>query len=78
MIGSSATFGKGSVQLVFDLRDGSSVHVTSARWYTPDRHQIDQAGLTPEIVVEVTQDAIDNGIDQVLLRAVEELQNGNE
>ena len=78
MMGSSATFGKGSVQLVFDLRDGSSVHVTSARWYTPDRHQIDQAGLTPEIVVEVTQDAIDNGIDQVLLRAVEELQNGNE
>jgi carboxyl-terminal processing protease len=78
MIGSSDTFGKGSVQLVFDLSDGSSVHVTSARWYTPDRHQIDQQGLTPEIVVEVTQDAIDNGIDQVLLRAVEELQNGNE
>jgi carboxyl-terminal processing protease len=78
LIGSSDTFGKGSVQLVFDLSDGSSVHVTSARWYTPDRHQIDQQGLTPEIVVEVTQDAIDNGIDQVLLRAVEELQNGNE
>lgn len=78
LIGSSDTFGKGSVQLVFDLSDGSSVHVTSARWYTPERHQIDQQGLTPEIVVEVTQDAIDNGIDQVLLRAVEELQNGNE
>lgn len=76
MIGSSATFGKGSVQLVFDLSDGSSVHVTSARWYTPDRHQIDQQGLAPEIVVEITQEAIDNGIDQVLLRAVEELQNG--
>lgn len=76
MIGSSATFGKGSVQLVFDLSDGSSVHVTSARWYTPDRHQIDQQGLMPEIVVEITQEAIDNGIDEVLLRAVEELQNG--
>ena len=76
MIGSSATFGKGSVQLVFDLSDGSSVHVTSARWYTPDRHQIDQQGLAPEIVVEITQEAIDNGIDQVLLRAIEELQNG--
>jgi carboxyl-terminal processing protease len=78
MIGSSGTFGKGSVQLVFDLSDGSSVHVTSARWYTPDRHQIDQQGLMPDILVEVTQDAIDNGLDQVLLRAVEELQNGNE
>lgn len=77
MIGPSDTFGKGSVQLVFDLSDGSSVHVTSARWFTPDRNQIDQQGLAPEIVVEITQDAIDNGIDQVLLRAVEELQNGN-
>lgn len=77
LIGSSDTFGKGSVQLVFDLSDGSSIHVTSARWYTPDRHQIDQQGLTPEITVELTQEAIDNGIDEVLLRAVEELQDGN-
>lgn len=77
LIGSSGTFGKGSVQLVFDLSDGSSVHVTSARWYTPNRHQIDQQGLTPEVLVELTQEAIDNGIDEVLQRAVEELQNGN-
>jgi carboxyl-terminal processing protease len=76
LVGSSGTFGKGSVQLVFDLSDGSSVHVTSARWFTPDHHQIDQQGLSPDILVEVTQEAIDNGIDEVLLRAVEELQNG--
>ncbi len=74
LVGSSATFGKGSVQLVFDLSDGSSVHVTSARWYTPDRHQIDQQGLQPDVVVEVTQEGIDNGRDEVLERAVEELQ----
>lgn len=76
LVGSGGTFGKGSVQLVFDLSDGSSVHVTSARWFTPDRHQIDQQGLSPDIWVEITQEAIDNGIDEVLLRAVEELQNG--
>jgi carboxyl-terminal processing protease len=71
------TFGKGSVQLVYDLSDGSSIHVTSARWFTPDRHQLDQQGLTPDIVVEITQEAIDNGRDEVLNRAIDYLQRGN-
>jgi carboxyl-terminal processing protease len=70
------TFGKGSVQLVFDLSDGSSVHVTSARWFTPDRHQLDQQGLEPDIPVEITQEAIDNGRDELLNQAIEYLQNG--
>lgn len=68
------SFGKGSVQLVFDLSDGSSVHVTSARWLTPDHHQIDKQGLQPDIAVEITQEAIDNGRDEILNRAVEFLQ----
>ncbi len=70
------TFGKGSVQLVYDLSDGSSVHVTASRWLTPDRHQIDQKGLSPDILVEIPQDAIDSGRDVVLERAVDYLQNG--
>lgn len=78
MLIGSQTFGKGSVQLVYDLSDGSSVHVTSSRWYTPDRHQIDQRGLTPDIPVEMTQQAIDAGRDVVLERAVEYLQSGND
>ena len=73
----SPTYGKGSVQLVYDLSDGSSVHVTSSRWFTPNRHQIDQQGLQPDIVVEVTQEAIDAGRDDVLSRAIDYLQNGN-
>jgi carboxyl-terminal processing protease len=75
LIGDQQTYGKGSVQLVYDLSDGSSVHVTSARWFTPNRHQIDQQGLQPDILVEVTQEALENGIDQVLNRAVEFLEN---
>lgn len=71
------SYGKGSVQLVFDLSDGSSVHVTSARWFTPNRHQIDQQGLEPDIPVEITQEAIDTGRDDTLLRAIAYLQNGN-
>jgi carboxyl-terminal processing protease len=74
LIGSGPTYGKGSVQLVYDLSDGSSVHVTSSRWFTPDRHQIDQQGLQPDVLVEVTQDDIDNGRDAVLQRAIEEFQ----
>lgn len=71
------TFGKGSVQLVFDLSDGSSVHVTSARWLTPDHQQLDQTGLEPDIPIEVTQDDIDNGRDPALTRAVQFLQEVN-
>ncbi len=71
----ATSFGKGSVQLVYDLSDGSSVHVTSARWYTPDRRELDQNGLEPDIVVELTQEAIDAGRDETLLRAIEYLQS---
>lgn len=74
LVGSTPTFGKGSVQLVYDLSDGSSVHVTASRWYTPDRHQLDQQGLNPDILVTVTQEDIDNGRDAVLNQAVMELQ----
>lgn len=74
LIGNSKTFGKGSVQLVFDLTDGSSVHVTSARWLTPNRQQLDQTGLEPDVLVEVTQEDIDAGRDPVLEQAVAYLQ----
>ncbi len=74
LIGHEKSFGKGSVQLVFDLDDGSSVHVTSARWFTPERTQLDGEGLEPDIEVELTQEAIDNGRDEVLKRAMELLR----
>lgn len=47
-----ATFGKGSVQLIFELADGSSLHITSARWLTPDRQTLDGSGLTPDVLVD--------------------------
>lgn len=73
LVGNEPTFGKGSVQSVFDLSDGSSVHVTSARWLTPNGTQLDGEGLELDIAVEVTQDALDNGRDEVLDRAIKEL-----
>jgi carboxyl-terminal processing protease len=67
------TFGKGSVQLIFDLRDGSSLHVTAARWYTPDRHQLDGVGLIPNLIVEAGPD---DGMDVQLERAATLLRSG--
>ncbi|MCB0202674.1 MAG: S41 family peptidase [Caldilineae bacterium] len=52
------TYGKGSVQLIRDLSDGSSVHVTVARWQTPNGHEINGVGLTPDIEA-LHQDDID-------------------
>lgn len=71
----TTTFGKGSVQLVYDLSDGSSVHVTSARWYTPNRHQLDQQGLEPDVFVETSADALTENRDEILEAAIYFLQN---
>jgi len=46
------TFGKGSVQTVFPLEDGSGLRLTTALYYTPSGHSIQEVGITPEIVIE--------------------------
>jgi carboxyl-terminal processing protease len=58
------TYGKGSVQMIRGLSDGSTIHVTIARWYTPNGHQIDSVGIKPDIVSELEDDQlIKLGID---------------
>lgn len=47
------TFGKGSVQLILELDDGSSLHVTSSRWQTPKGKMLDGFGLQPDLTVPV-------------------------
>jgi carboxyl-terminal processing protease len=64
------TFGKGSVQITEELSDKSGLQVTIRRWYTPNDHQIDGQGLTPDIVVEVTEEDLQAGRDPQLERAV--------
>jgi carboxyl-terminal processing protease len=70
------TFGKGSVQQVYDLSDDSSLHVTVARWLTPNRHQIDGEGLTPTIEVAITEEDRQAGTDPQLEQAIQYLQQG--
>jgi carboxyl-terminal processing protease len=64
------TYGKGSVQNVIPLSDGSSLHVTVAEWLTPKGRQITGQGLQPEVVVELTDDDAANGRDPQLDRAI--------
>jgi carboxyl-terminal processing protease len=45
------TYGKGTVQQIYRLSDESSLHVTAAEWFTPDRIQLDGKGLEPTIAM---------------------------
>jgi carboxyl-terminal processing protease len=46
------TFGKGSVQTIIPLSDGSALRLTTARYYTPSGKIIQEKGITPDIVIE--------------------------
>jgi carboxyl-terminal processing protease len=70
------TFGKGSVQLVYELSNGAELRVTKARWFTPDDDAIHGEGLTPDIIIELTPDDAEAGLDPQLDRAIEFLSTG--
>jgi len=48
----TTSFGKGSVQTVKPLQDGSGLKLTIARYYTPSGHSIQAKGITPDIVLK--------------------------
>jgi len=68
------TYGKGSVNILHRLSDGSALYVTTERWLTPDRHLIEGVGLIPDIEVEITAEDIASGRDPQLEFAIEYLQ----
>ena len=70
------TYGKGSVQLPHTLSDESLLRVTIALWYTPSDRSINATGLEPDIVVERTNEQIENEEDPQLDRAIEFLRSG--
>jgi len=50
------TFGKGSVQSILPLNDGSALRLTTAKYYTPSHKVIHEEGITPDITVPVTEE----------------------
>jgi carboxyl-terminal processing protease len=69
------TFGKGSVDSTYELQDGSALYLTTARWLTPDKHAIEGVGITPDYVVEFSEEDWDNSVDNQLDYAVEYLKS---
>ena len=50
------TFGKGSVQSIFPFDDGSALKLTTAKYYTPSHRVIHEHGITPDIVVPMSDE----------------------
>lgn len=50
------SFGKGSVQSILPLQDGSALRLTTAKYYTPSHKVIHEEGITPDIVVPMTDE----------------------
>ncbi|MBU3979278.1 S41 family peptidase [Patescibacteria group bacterium] len=65
------SFGKGTIQQAEDLGGGSGLHITIAKWLTPNGNWVHQKGLTPDIKADV--DTKDPSHDAQLEKAVEEL-----
>lgn len=68
------SFGKGLVQEINKLPNGSGLNITIQKYLTPSGTDINKKGITPDIVVELTEENIKNKDDVQLKKAVEVLQ----
>ena len=68
------TFGKGSVQQVIKLSDGSELKVTTAHWYTPNNKNIDKQGINPDVAVSLSDSDTSAGKDPQKDKAYQILQ----
>ncbi len=69
------TFGKGSVQTLSDLSDGSSLKITVGKWLTPAGDFINEKGIEPDIIIELTREDFLNDLDPQFEKAVDTLLN---
>jgi carboxyl-terminal processing protease len=67
------TFGKGSVQSILPLQDGSALRLTTAKYYTPSHKVIHEKGITPDIIVPMSDEEMRNVLLQRTPGGVESL-----
>ena len=63
------SFGKGVYQQLIEFPDGSALKITAGEYLTPDRRSVDGIGLTPDILVEEGQDAVEVAIEWIRAHA---------
>ena len=62
------SFGKGTIQEPIQLENGSSLHITIAKWLTPSGFWVNEKGITPDILIK---DNVETTEDEQLLKAIE-------
>jgi carboxyl-terminal processing protease len=63
-IAGTTTYGKGSVNMLYRLNDGSGIYITTARWLTPNGRLIEGQGIEPDIKLDLTgEEAVQWAID---------------
>lgn len=65
------SYGKGVVQQIFDLKDGTSLKLTIAEYFTPNGRNINGEGITPDVEVEYEYDEANPEADNQLDKAIE-------
>ncbi len=68
------SYGKGSVQEIHNLPNGTEIKITVARWYRPNGQNIDKKGITPDRIVKMTDDDYKHDRDPQKDAAVQFLQ----
>ena len=71
------SFGKGTIQQAVDVDSGASVHISVAKWLTPNGTWVHKQGIEPDIKVDLDQKSLQNkdNFDNQLQRAIQELTN---
>lgn len=72
------SYGKGSVQSLRDLSDGSALKVTVAKWLTPSGDFINEKGIAPDIEIKLTKEDVNKNKDPQMIKALDLILKPNQ